>query len=148
MRHLKGNRFSWIIGLSWLLGLIFIYAGAVKIGDPQAFADSISTFQLFPDGAVSLLALGLPPFEFIVGTMLLMRCHPRPTSLAVLILGIVFAITIGQAIARGLTIDCGCFGKQSFLGSNKWSDLARDVVVIAAGGLLYQKERLTNVASK
>ena len=40
---------KWLVRVaSWFLGLVFICAGALKMADPLAFADSVASFQLLP----------------------------------------------------------------------------------------------------
>jgi hypothetical protein len=52
-----------------------------------------------------------------------------------------FIVAIGQAVGRGLDIDCGCF-KQS--GSTVGLDLlARDVVWLAMSILVWRREEKT-----
>mgnify|MGYP001562291065 FL=1 len=53
-----------------ILGGVFLYAGAVKMSDPLAFADSIASFKILPIILINPLALSLPPLEIFIGAML------------------------------------------------------------------------------
>jgi len=53
-----------------VLGGIFAGAGIIKIQNGQDFSDSIETFKIFPREVINLIAVGLPPLEIMLGTML------------------------------------------------------------------------------
>ncbi len=126
-------------GLRLLIGGMFMYAGITKIQAPQAFADSIATFQLLPNSIIHLLALGLPPFEVMTGLLLVAGWQKRAAAFAILILTGVFALALGQALARGLKVDCGCFGSGPPSVWKTWASLGRDVLMMAAVGLIYRR---------
>ena len=63
--------------LQFLLGAVFVYAGAVKLRDPLAFADSIATFKILPAFLVNPLALILPPLEVLTGVMLILTVSSK-----------------------------------------------------------------------
>jgi len=44
-------------------------------------------------------------------------------------------VAMGQAKARGLQIDCGCFGGGGVGDGVSWWDIARDVVLVLAAGI-------------
>ena len=56
------------------------------------------------------LAAGLPVFEIALGVLLLLGIFLRPAAVISIGLLTVFIIAIISAWARGLSIDCGCFG--------------------------------------
>jgi hypothetical protein len=93
--------------LRWGLGLLFIFAGAVKLMDPKAFAHAISQYGLVPDALVPVLALGLPAAEVLAGLGLLINA--RGSLGAILLMLLMFIGVLGYAIAADLDIDCGCF---------------------------------------
>ena len=109
MRRFFENRW-FLLALRLVLGGVFFYAGTMKLANPQAFADSVATFKMLPPQLINLVALGLPPFEILLGLMLIPGWKARAASLAVAGLSIVFGIALGQALVRGLAVDCGCFG--------------------------------------
>ncbi len=98
------------LAMRLVLGAVFIYAGCVKIGDPQALADSIASFQILPRALIVPLALGLSPFEIASGVLVVVGWPRRIGALAVLIVTSVFCVALGSALARGIIVDCGCFG--------------------------------------
>jgi putative oxidoreductase len=125
-----------------LLGAAFVYAGAVKISDPQEFADNIASFQLLPNGFVSPFALGLPLFEILTGSLLMIGWMNGPAALGILTISGVFVIAVASALARGLTIDCGCFGSAIPTRTRMWFDFGRDLVLLSAALFAYASVRL------
>ena len=140
--------FVWMIRL--VIGVAFIYAGWIKASDPIGFADSVHSFEILPNSLISPFALGLPIYEITAGTLLVAGWLKRIGALALLLLTSVFCVAVISALARGLSINCGCFGPAST--TNPWIDLARDVLIIAGCAILYQPELLnrlvTNPASQ
>jgi uncharacterized membrane protein YphA (DoxX/SURF4 family) len=119
---------------------VFLYAGWQKLGAPQEFADSIAAYQLLPAQLIDLLALALPPLELIVGCLLLIGWQRRVAAFSALILTGIFAVAISSAIARGLTIDCGCFGAGTPSKGDLWLALLRDLCLGAALLVVYIRE--------
>jgi uncharacterized membrane protein YphA (DoxX/SURF4 family) len=100
----------WLLAIFRIsLGLIFLYAGIIKAQDVQSFANSIASFQILPNVLINLLALSLPPFEIIIGGMLLIGWQTRVAVFSTVLLLAVFTMVFSQALIRGLNIDCGCF---------------------------------------
>jgi len=97
----------------WILGGVFLYAGILKMQDPQAFADRIADFQILPFALVNLLAISLPIAEILVGVLLMIEFWVECMAFAILLLTALFAMAIASALLRGLVIDCGCFGSGS-----------------------------------
>jgi uncharacterized membrane protein YphA (DoxX/SURF4 family) len=92
------------------LGGVFVAAGALKIWDPTAFAADIGNYRLLPHEAINLLAITLPWIEVAAGLLLILGIWKRASALTITVLMIIFLAAIGQALARGLDIRCGCFG--------------------------------------
>jgi uncharacterized membrane protein YphA (DoxX/SURF4 family) len=93
-----------------VIGIIFIYAAIEKISDPAAFSNSIYNYKLLPLSLVNLLAITLPWVELSAGLLLLFGIYVKENSAIISTLLIVFFIAIAISLARGLDIDCGCFG--------------------------------------
>lgn len=126
-----------LLVLRVIVAALFLYAGITKIGDPQSFADSIATFRMLPPELINLVALGIPPFEVILGLMLLSGWKLRPAAFGILGLTVVFAIALSQALIRGLEVDCGCFGSGEPSVLKTWASLGRDLLLMAATAWIY-----------
>jgi putative oxidoreductase len=146
MKTIFQNKWLLLV-LRILIGGLFIYAAVPKIRNPLAFADSIETFRLLPPELINLLALTLPPLEIILGVFLIIGWKQRVIAFSILILTIVFALGLVQGLARGLVIDCGCFGSGEPSVWKTWISLGRDLVLMAATWIVYRQARSSSEAS-
>lgn len=103
------NRTLLIIILRVFLGAVFILAGAGKVVNPSAFAEDIDNYRMLPYVFVTFLAIVLPWIEICAGILLVFGKFLYGAGFTVIVLNIVFIIAISSALARGLSIDCGCF---------------------------------------
>lgn len=125
------------IAISVALAAVFVYAGIDKLRDPLQFADSIAGFAILPTALVSLLALGLPTFEISSALLLLAPQTRRIAALAVALASIVFFLALFSALARGLTLDCGCFGAGAPSRPRMWLELGLDIVLLGGSTFVY-----------
>lgn len=95
---------------AWIFGGVFIFSGYVKVRDPQLFLMQIRGFRLLPDPYAAWLALGLPWLEIFCGAAVLIGFMRRGGLLWLGAALVVFVGALSIAWARGLDIDCGCFG--------------------------------------
>jgi uncharacterized membrane protein YphA (DoxX/SURF4 family) len=91
-------------------GVIFLFAALPKIGDMGSFALQIHNYRAVPVALENLMAITLPWIELVIALALLLGIHARSGAVLSAGLMVVFLLAIGQAVARGLDIDCGCFG--------------------------------------
>ena len=137
-----------IRGVQWVIvalrigvGAAFVYAGAIKLGDPLQFADNIASFRILPGSFINPLALSLPIFEVLSGGLLAAGWFRRPAAFAIVIVSAVFLAAIASALARGLTIDCGCFGNGVPSRERMWLDLGRDTILLVGALITYLRVR-------
>src|SRR5690348_3408640 len=93
-----------------ILGAVFLYAGSISIRSVEQFADSVAGYQLAPVWGINTVALTLPLLEIATGAMLILGRPRRVALFSALVLTLIFAVALTSALARGLVIDCGCFG--------------------------------------
>lgn len=98
--------------LRLFIGGLFIYAAIQKLMDPFAFAVDIQNYRLLPALLSKTAALVLPPLELISGTFLIFGKWRMESALWISLMMAVFLFGDIQALARGLDINCGCFGKE------------------------------------
>lgn len=124
-----------------VLAAVFVYAAWLKLKQPYLlFALSIDAYGLLPEWAVIGLARTLPWLELAIGLALLApwkRVLRPALALATVVLGGFFAVMV-FTYARGLSIDCGCFGLGDKLGP---LSLLRDGALVALAGVLCWKSR-------
>ena len=116
-------------------GLIFLASALAKVADLPAFVISIHNFRLdavIPMVATNLLAMTIPWVELIAGLALVGGVRPRAGAIVYTVLLSVFTLGVVAAMARGLSFDCGCFGKAS-AGPVGLKKLAENFAMIALG---------------
>ena len=118
MKNFYSNKYL-LLMIRIILGFIFIYAGAEKISDPEAFAISISNYRLLPTAAINFFAIILPWIELVAGILLIFGIAVKENSSILFSMLLLFTIAIVISLFRGLSIDCGCFGKGTQIGLYK-----------------------------
>jgi putative oxidoreductase len=93
------------------IGLVFLVAALAKIGDVSAFAADVHNFRLVPIALENLVAISLPWVELVAGLALVVGVRSHAAAAVVAALMVVFTLAVIAALARGLDIECGCFGK-------------------------------------
>ena len=93
-----------------ILGGTLIAAGYLKFDELDKSQMAVRAYELLPVSLANFLGITLPFFELAIGLLLVLGAATRITAGLSAILMIAFMIGISQAWARGLSIDCGCFG--------------------------------------
>ncbi|MGH3832616.1 MAG: DoxX family protein [Pseudonocardiaceae bacterium] len=115
------------------LAAVFLVSGALKAVDPAQTRVAVSAYQLLPPDLVGPVATVLPLVELALGTVLLAGAFTRWVALASAVLLLVLITAVAQAWARGLSIDCGCFGGGGAVakGATHYpQELARDAGIL------------------
>ena len=127
-----------------VLGGVFIYASIDKIMHPEEFAKAIENYHVLPFGLENLLALTLPWLELIAGVALIAGVMVDGAAIMIIIMNIVFIFAISQALARGISIEGGCFSVTTEGGDNiGFQTILRDIGYLIMGFIvLYRKDNL------
>jgi uncharacterized membrane protein YphA (DoxX/SURF4 family) len=130
----------WALVVPWLataarvlLGALFVYAGVVKLPDPAAAERAVRAYRLLPESLVGVAAFGLPVVEIAVGLALLAGVFVRTAAVVTAVLLAVYLAAIASVWARGLSIDCGCFGNGGQVAAGKTqypAEIARDTALL------------------
>ncbi|CCG05665.1 MauE/DoxX family redox-associated membrane protein [Blastococcus saxobsidens] len=127
-----------------LLGGVLLVAGALKVPDPAAAVRAVRAYQLLPEPLVAPVAFGLPVLEIAVGLALLAGVFVRTAALSVALLLVVFMAGVASAWARGLRIDCGCFGGGGVVATADTpypGEMLRDLALLGIALLLARRPR-------
>ena len=141
-----------IVGTVARLGLaaVFLVSGVLKAIDPDATYVAVRAYDVLPKLGVELVAGVLPWLEIVIGLLLLAGIATRAVAVvsAVLLLG--FMAGVAQAWARGLSIDCGCFGGGGAVDPGQTTygrELLRDAGFLLLAGWLVVRPRTLGVLS-
>jgi uncharacterized membrane protein YphA (DoxX/SURF4 family) len=92
------------------LGGVLFVAGYLKVGKTEISQMAVRSYELLPIPVANFLGLTLPFFEVVIGLLLIVGAATRVVAVLGGFTMFIFIIAIAQAWARGLNIDCGCFG--------------------------------------
>lgn len=122
--------------LEIILGVLFGYAGCLKLFHADEFAEAVLAYQLLPPGLVGLVSAVLPGLELAAGFFLALGFKRRSCLMLLGFLSGIFLLAMLITLARGLKIDCGCglfFSRQVGLAPI----LEDGLMVFWAAGLYY-----------
>jgi uncharacterized membrane protein YphA (DoxX/SURF4 family) len=93
-----------------LFGSLMVVAGYTKLSNPLFFAQGILGFDLLPLTLVPIAAFLVPWIELTAGLCILLGLWTREGAAVLFAMMGTFTVAIVSVIARGKTIECGCFG--------------------------------------
>ena len=93
-----------------ILGGVLLVAGYLKAFSPDKSMMAVRAYELLPIWLANVLGIILPWLEIGAGLLLIIGVAIRYAALFGSALMVLFIVAIAQAWARGLSIDCGCFG--------------------------------------
>lgn len=124
------------------LAVVWGWAGLAKISDPAEAAQAVRAYQLLPEGLVKPIGYGLPFLELALALLLVVGLGARVVAGISAVLLLVFIAGIGSVWARGLSIDCGCFGGGGHVDESQTKyiqEILRDTgFLLLAGWLLWR----------
>lgn len=124
--------------------MVWLVSGGLKAWDPDQTYVAVRAYDVLPLGAVGLVAALLPWLEIALGVLLLLGVGTRLAAVAAVAMLLVFMTGVAQAWARGLSIDCGCFGGGGAVAPGDTSyveELVRDTAFLALAGWLVVRPR-------
>ncbi|MGZ4460035.1 MAG: MauE/DoxX family redox-associated membrane protein [Mycobacteriaceae bacterium] len=128
-----------------VVGGVWIVAGVLKLPDPTENVRAVRAYELLPESIVPVVGHGLPILEILVGTCLVLGVLTRVIGVLSGLMLLAFIIGISSAWARGLQIECGCFGGGAGPTVNATAkypwEIARDVGLLLLSAFLVWQPR-------
>jgi len=128
-----------------VVGGVWVVAGVLKLPDPAENVRTVRAYQILPESVVPVVGHGLPILEILVGACLVLGLLTRLAAVLSALMQLAFVIGIASVWARGLSIDCGCFGGGANPTANAQAaypwDIARDVGLLLLSLLLACRPR-------
>ena len=129
-----------------VLAGVWFAASVPKLVNLEASVVAVRGYQILPYELAVVVGYLLPIVELILGLLLLLGLFTRPAAVLTGLIMIVFIAGIAQAWARGLAIDCGCFGGGGEMSLAEaqarypW-DIARDIGLLVLAAWLVWRPR-------
>jgi uncharacterized membrane protein YphA (DoxX/SURF4 family) len=128
-----------------LLAAALGWAGLVKLADLTAAGRVVALYRIVPDDSAQLVGGVLPFVEVALALLLAAGLATRAAAAGAAAMLVAYIAAIVSVWARGLSIDCGCFGGGGTLSGGAARgyalDIARDLVLLGAAVLLIRKPR-------
>ena len=122
-----------------LTGGVWVVAGAAKLSDPYASVLAVRAYELLPGSVAEPVGYLLPPLEVVVGVALVAGLLTRGAAAVSGLIFLAFIIGLASVWARGMEIDCGCFGGGGYnpdaTSDYPW-EIARDAALLLASAFL------------
>ncbi len=125
--------------LRLVLAGVFAVAGALKLPDPDESVRAVRAYRLLPEAVVPFVGYGLPVFEVLLALALAVGVLTRASAVVSAVLLVAFVVGVASAAARGLSIDCGCFGGGGEVaeGQTKYTEeIVRDLALLVGALVL------------
>ena len=126
------------------LAAVWLLSGVPKALDPDQTYVAVRAYDVLPPLGVELVAAVLPWLEIALAVLLLLGLGTRAVALVSAGLLLVFVAGVAQAWARGLSIDCGCFGGGGTVEPGRTAyvqELARDAGFLLLAAWLVVRPR-------
>ena len=123
-----------------ILGAVLLVAGALKVPNLPKSAMAVRAYEMLPIPMANFLGYTLPWIEIGLGLLLIVGVTVKISGALGGLTMLAFIIAIAQAWARGLSIDCGCFGGGGAVDpedTKYLSEIIRDIGLLALGIYLY-----------
>lgn len=123
-----------------ILGAVLLVAGALKVPNLPKSAMAVRAYEMLPIPIANFLGYTLPWIEIGLGLLLIVGVTVKISGALGGLTMLAFIIAIAQAWARGLSIDCGCFGGGGAIDpedTKYLSEIIRDIGLMALGIFLY-----------
>jgi uncharacterized membrane protein YphA (DoxX/SURF4 family) len=124
-----------------VLGGVLLAAGLLKYQHLDKSQMAVRAYELLPIGFANFVGIILPFLEIAMGVLLILGAGTRIMGISGAALMVIFVIGISWAWARGLSIDCGCFGGGGQVEPGTASylpELLRDAGLAALGIYLFR----------
>ena len=99
-----------------VVGAVFLASSLTKIGDIDGTIRTVRAYKLLPEAVAPTFGTALPILELCLAVLLLTGLMVRLAAVLTIPLCAAFFFGVAQAWARGLEIQCGCFGNNGATG--------------------------------
>ena len=130
---------SWVsVAARLILGITLIWAGLTKVGNLAGSVKATFAYEILSYDVSKVVGSLLPFAEIGLGILLVVGLFTRVMGALGALMMLAFVIAIASVWARGISIDCGCFGdggiidKEEALSKYPW-EILRDIGLMACG---------------
>ena len=107
------------------LGGVLLVAGGLKAFVPAEAANAVAAYRILPTPVAHIVGYAIPWLEIAIGLLLIFGVSVRWAATIGGIIMLVFVAAIISVWARGMLIDCGCFGGGGVIDPSKAAEVHR-----------------------
>jgi uncharacterized membrane protein YphA (DoxX/SURF4 family) len=122
--NIKYQRFITLFG-RLILGGVLLVAGGLKAFVPAEAASAVAAYKILPTQIAHIVGYALPWLEIAIGLLLIVGISIRMASIVAAGIMVLFIGAIISVWARGMLIDCGCFGGGGAIDPSKAAQVHR-----------------------
>ena len=128
-----------------IVGGVLLVAGGLKAFVPTESANAVAAYKILPTQIAHIVGYALPWLEIAIGVLLIVGISVRMAAIVAAGIMMIFIAAIISIWARGILIDCGCFGGGGLIDPSKAAEvhrkyaieIARDIGLALLGVYLY-----------
>jgi len=128
-----------------LVGGVLLVAGAIKAQSPADAASAVAAYKILPIKLAHIVGYALPWLEIAIGILLIIGLSVRFAAITGGVVMLMFIGAIASVWARGMLIDCGCFGGGGAIDPSKAAtahrtyliEILRDAGLVLSAAYLY-----------
>ncbi|MDR0782706.1 MAG: DoxX family membrane protein [Propionibacteriaceae bacterium] len=140
---------NWVsLAARLILGIVLIAAGLTKVGNLESSVQATLAYKILDYDLARVVGMSLPFLEIALGLVLVIGLFTRIAGAFGALMMLAFVIAISSVWARGISIDCGCFGdggpidKAEAIAKYPW-EILRDLGLMACGlWLVFAKRQI------
>ena len=115
-----------------VIGVVLVRAGVEKLRAFGWWRDVVANLDFVPESLNGIASAALPGTEIVLGGLLVVGMWRRPTAWITAALFTLFAVVMISVIARGVDVECGCFGPGADYRVSWWHAAINVVTAVVA----------------
>ena len=128
--------------IRWILGLVLLFAGLMKLISFDDFVLSLSQYRWLTNSMfLKSVAAGIVALEGTVGVLMLVGKWKKVTILIATILFAIFLLVSVLGVVSGTDVSCGCFGGVRLLDATPWQAFIRNSILFVLSIGIAQNEK-------
>lgn len=95
---------------SMVVSAVLLFSGIVHAAQPYYFIHTVSSYRVLPAVAAGIVGLWLPYLQIVLALCIGLGIAERVALWTAAVTFAAYAVAQLSVLARGMEIDCGCFG--------------------------------------
>jgi len=93
-----------------IVAVSLLFTGLIHAAQPYYYVHAIANYRILSAEASGLVGLYLPYLQLVLAFCICFRIAEKASLATAAMVFLVFAVAQATVLARGINVDCGCFG--------------------------------------